>query len=42
MTNNCKHLNKHLKVLETFCTIEITVVVCADCKKELEPVKHET
>ncbi|UWY28830.1 hypothetical protein N4T20_02645 [Flavobacterium sp. TR2] len=41
MLENCPHKNRKTKVLETLCGCEKTVIVCADCNKELEKPKTE-
>lgn len=38
---DCPHDEKRIKVLETWLTCELTVLVCGHCKKELEKPKTE-
>ena len=37
----CKHELTRVKVLKVTATCETTVIICAHCKKELEPPKIE-
>lgn len=35
MKNPCPHINQAKIVLETVVTLEKTVIICKDCKKQL-------
>ena len=41
ITKVCPHDVAYIKVLESVCTCETTVLTCVDCGKELEKPKTE-
>lgn len=39
--DKCTHKNQYLKVIDTICTCEITVIACYDCGKYLTEPETE-